>query len=222
MTPTTHQQSGGEYEPSEFADEFDVDPAYILAKGEEMAIARIRGITDLDLLQAFLKVEADRDARGDVIGAINQRKRELKTCPRGCDAPIHRRFETDEPCQVKHQNAVWHKTCIIPRDDGELVIVLHDEPEPADDAGDQGEEADSAGDSEEPEGKPADRPTGRTPKRIFDKLDSGQPMTMAGLKGWAGSELGTAPDETEMAVDALVNSGYIEETDDGFAAVEAN
>lgn len=72
--PSVYQQAGHQgYKPSEYGDEFDEDPARFLDCGEELAIARIRGIDDPELLTAYVNVEGERQARRDVIALINRR-----------------------------------------------------------------------------------------------------------------------------------------------------
>lgn len=197
------------------------EPAAVLAKGAETAIARIKGIDDPDLLDAYLQAEVDRDdPRGDVIGAINQRKTDLRQhagCPRGCDAPVKRRFDLpadDGGVQVKNQNATWHKTCIVPQEDGGVEVVLHGEPDAADAATEAADDA-----APEPADQDAaasdDGPTGQSAKHLYDKLSSSdEAMTLASIQGWAGTELGLSPSEAQLAVDTLVNGGYADEIED--------
>lgn len=72
--PSVYQSAGARtYEPSQYADEFDEDPARFLSFGKRFAFARVDGITDVDLLRAYADVEARRDRRRSVIKRINNR-----------------------------------------------------------------------------------------------------------------------------------------------------
>lgn len=202
-----------DYEPSVYAGELPEDPGHILAKGTETAIARINGVNNPELLHAYLEVEIDREARQEVIGAINRRKQELQDCPR-CDLPVQDRFITDEPFQIKQQNAFYYSVCMVPTDDG-VIAVYHDEPEET--GQDTSEGAETPPEPEpEPETEERDDPQSETAKRILDKLRaSNEALSLAGLQGWAGTELDLSPDETELAVDTLVNGDYVTKADKG-------
>lgn len=239
--PSTAQRgdSDASYQPSDYADDFSEDPAKILAKNEETVIAVVKGTNDLDLLNAYLDVEASREARQNVIGALNERKQTVSTCPRECDAPVMDRFETREEFQIKHQNAVQHKTCVTlaETESGEeaMIVVFHDEPEPEPDpepteeppqeADDEVDDTDT-GDEEPAEDDDAeeadddelieDEPVGQRPKALFHRMrQEDGTMNLAGIKGWCGNEFGISPDETKHVLDTLVNGDYVEEVEDG-------
>lgn len=178
----------------------------LLPDDVESAVERVQQVDSETVLDAILELEVGRrsgDDRKSIVGAINQRKEEVEEqCPRGCDAPVLDRFETADAFQIKHQNAVQHKTCItlVERLDGgsSLVVVFHDEPGPTEDLGE---------------------PMGQSKKRLFHKMKSADgTMNLAGIKGWCSNELDLSPDEARLKIDTLENDGYIEEIDNGVYA----
>lgn len=232
MSPSTQQAESDEsFEPSEYADEFSVDPARLLAKNEEMVLARIRGTVDPDLLDAYLQIEVDRHSRSDVIGAINKRKQELRECPRGCDSPIVDRLVSTSAVQIEHAVASHHRTCIVPRDiDGQcgLELVYHDTTEPQtapspepETASDAESESDASDTEQESDDDDRDEPVGQRPKKLYHKMRTTDgTMNKPGIVGWAGTQLGLSPDETEHVLQTLVNGGHVDEVDEGVYAVE--
>lgn len=226
MPSTQTHGAGKSYEPSKHADDWATDPAKILAKDEQTLKAIIRGLQDPDYIQAVIEVEIDRESRGEIIGLLNERQQQVRECPRGCESPVMERFKTGEEFQIKHQNATWHKTCVTLTDDGEAIVVLHDEPEPEPepesrpvDAGKDTEPVDEEdatddADDDEPDGEPESD----TAKRLLDHIDSERSDTLAGIKGWAQNELNLSPDQTKHHLKSLENGGYIEETSDGVYA----
>lgn len=247
MPSTAQSGSGTAYEPSEYADEFSTDPAKDLSKNTETVVAIVNGTNDFDLLDAYLQVELDRQKRSDVIGAINERKQTVQTCPRGCDAPVMDRFETANGFQIKHQNAIQYKTCVTLAEteagSKKMVVIFHDdpeeqvsnepedspsereppaetEPESSDDAATEPVEAESddadADTDDDSEDTAADEPVGQRPKQLYHKMKTVDgSMNLAGIRGWAASELGLSPDETKHVVDSLESGGYIEEIEEG-------
>lgn len=53
------------------------EPIGILERGDLLLKARLRGIEDVELLREYARVEADHQARSDVIAYINRRIRDL-------------------------------------------------------------------------------------------------------------------------------------------------
>lgn len=241
--PST-QTHGGEtdYEPSEYADDFNEDPAKILAKRKELLLKIIDGIQSEDLIKAVIEVEADRDSRAEIIGALNKRKQEIKSCPRGCSEPVIDRFQTADEFQIKHQNAVQYKTCIIPKSDGSAVVVFHHEPEPepptdaetdAEPAGDEEGEPSEVDDeaAEEPSVDASEAMGGGDDERdapdleghrksVYDRLDGTGSMKLAGIKGWAATELDLSPDDVRALLDGLAADGHVEEIEDAVYATQ--
>ena len=58
--------------------EIGEDPARFLHEPNETTWARIRGIVDLEVLDAWFEVETDLDPRREVIRALNQRRAALQ------------------------------------------------------------------------------------------------------------------------------------------------
>lgn len=80
MSPSRHQQNG-DAEPDrptypELAEEIGEDPARFLYSVDPMP--RIRGLETIAKVEAYLRVEAENEARKRVIAALNQRKADLK------------------------------------------------------------------------------------------------------------------------------------------------
>lgn len=77
--PSRYQQGGSPtYVATGLEGKYGEDPARFLECGQELAIARIRGIESVDLLREYARVEAERLARREVIGLINRRIQELQ------------------------------------------------------------------------------------------------------------------------------------------------
>jgi len=220
---TRSSETDASYEPSEYADEFDVDPASTLAMDAETVVARVACLTERVLLDAHLQVEVDRQARSEVIGALNKRKQELDGCPRGCDDPIIDRLVSTASIEIQHEDTTYHRTCIVPRSikgrEG-VELVYHDtseteEPEPPEPEAETQPKADAESDDDDDD-QDEDGPAGQRPKKLYAKMKSTDgTMNLAGIRGWAGSELDLSPDETKNVLDTLENDGYVGQVEDG-------
>lgn len=188
---------------TETEDGWEDDIEQTLAKGVDMAIARVRGIDSIALLNDYLEAEIEGESRRKVIGAINQRKQALKeSCPRGCDAPVLDTFTTDRDFQIKHQNAVQWKTCLILEDD-HLVVVFHEQPR--DESPEEPEQTDTA-----PEIELTDEHA-----LLLDRIEAEGRASTSGLSGYMHNERELDPDTVKELLQDLIDAGEIEQVEPG-------
>jgi hypothetical protein len=79
-SPPAQRQGGGFPPRDEVIEQLGEDPGVIVRKGERTAAARIRGVEDLTLLEAYQEAEmkCPSGPRKRVMAAINKRREELR------------------------------------------------------------------------------------------------------------------------------------------------
>lgn len=156
---------------------------------------------------------------------MTDQKVELDTCPRSdCDEPIIESFRTDNPFQLRPDNVVHDKWCVIPRLDAEngkfwVYLIIHGDPEGFktakerrdDDADDGGDESQASADPNENAPDASDLPNFE--RRIKLYVEKEGSVKRAGILGRM-ADTGKSPDEIVAATEWLADEGYIEEIDD--------
>lgn len=78
--PAVRAEETGTSADKELIEAYGREPVKMLRKNEDTVEARVRAIDDIDLLEAYLQVEIEREPRSRqaVVGAINRRLTTLR------------------------------------------------------------------------------------------------------------------------------------------------
>lgn len=157
---------------------------------------------------------------------------DLDGCPvSSCEAPVEKAFKTTRGAKLTTANMVQARTCLYPTttkikaEDGSRTvpatfIVYHQELEQetataeGDDDAERGDDADDDADAEVP---PDPDDLDDTHRIVYNAIVDRAPVTKAGLAGALAGQVDL--DAAGDALDALVEQGYVEDVEGGFAPV---